>query len=133
MLNQEYTELFFRLWLILSKGLLIPLTIPLIISLMVVWFRKSAFNNKHIDFVVLAVFSLFGGLVGLFTGASREPVVGTVLPVIISTVVTYIGYLASKELDTIQKQLLPFCIVVFLIATWVGTLYGLNLRLDWSS
>ncbi len=132
MLDQEYGELFIRIWLILSKGILIPLIVPLVASIAFSLLRRSSFNDKRVDFIILMMFSLFGGLIGLFTGASREPVVGTILPVLISTVVTYIGYFASKNLSDEQKKLLPFCIVVFLIATWVGTLYGLNLRLDWS-
>lgn len=132
MFDQSYLDLLLRIWLMFSKGVIIPIAVPILISSIVSLVRNSSFYNKKTDFVILALFSIFGGLVGFFTGASREPVVGTVLPVIISTVVTYIGYLASKQLNEEQKKLVPFCVIVFLLATWIATLYGMSLRLDWS-
>jgi len=133
MFEQEYIELFTRAWLILTKAI-VPSVLPtIILAGIITFFKKTTFTSKGTDFLVLAIAVLFGSVIGFFTGASRDPVVGTILPIVISLIIIYVGYMSSKEVENNVKEIIPFCIVLFILSTWFSALYGMGMRLDWGA
>ena len=57
---------------------------------------------------VIFAFSLLGGLVGIFVGASQEPTTGTVLPAILTFITALLAYLFGKEQLKDWRGILPF-------------------------
>lgn len=79
---------------------------------------------------VIFSFSLLGGIIGLFVGASKTPVIGTVLPAILTFVAALLAYLFGKENLRDWRPVLPFCIIAVLLTALYGSLMGTSVRKD---
>lgn len=130
MLKQDYLNGYYNVWLILTTVLGPQLLFGSLLSLVFTFIKPKAFETYTQKFFVLFLFSVFGAVVGFLTGASREPVVGTVLPILITTVVTYISYLTTKTITEKYLKILPYCILVLLISALLSALFGMNFRME---
>lgn len=104
-----------------------------ILSLFFSLLKSNASKDYAQRFSIFFLFSIFGSVVGFFTGASREAVVGTVLPILITTVVSYIGYLTAKTIPEDYRKMIPFCVLSLIISCWVSALLGMSFRMDWEN
>jgi hypothetical protein len=77
---------------------------------------------------VIYAFALLGGLVGILVGASKTPVVGTILPAILTFVTALLAYLFGKENLAQWRPVIPFCIIVMLITALYGSFMGSSMR-----
>ena len=77
---------------------------------------------------ILIAFSLLGTLIGIFTGASREPIMQGLLPAFITFITGLVAYLASKDVLKSWAALVPSCLVVLLLTAVLSSFYGSTLR-----
>lgn len=81
-----------------------------------------------VSYVILLMFGVFGSVLGVLTGVSKESVVGVLLPPLITAVVGFVGYLTAAKIDTEVRQLVPLAIVNLLLCTLCGAFYGAFLK-----
>lgn len=87
--------------------------------------------------LALAVlFAIIGVTLGVLSGASRTPVIGIVLPALLTFVSTLVTYLIDRKAggSVAWRNLMPTAIASLLIASLAGVFYGAELRKrgEWS-
>ena len=80
--------------------------------------------------VSIFAFSLLGGVIGIFVGASQTPVIGTVLPAVLTFITGLLAYLFGKESMMEWRPVIPVCIISLLITSLFGSFMGSQIRLD---
>jgi 4-hydroxybenzoate polyprenyltransferase len=78
--------------------------------------------------VFIFSFGFLGGVLGYSAGYSRVPVVGTILPALLTFVTALLGYLFSKDQLETYRPLIPYCIVVLLLNSFYGLSVGSIMR-----
>jgi hypothetical protein len=68
---------------------------------------------------------------GIFVGASQTPVIGTVLPAVLTFITGLLAYLFSKENLVDWRPVIPNCIVALLLTVLFGAFMGSQIRLDY--
>lgn len=75
-------------------------------------------------------FTALGGMVGIATGASLTPVVGTVLPAFLTFVSGVLVYLFGRESLSEWRHAIPFCLIGLLLASLYMSFVGTGIRAD---
>jgi hypothetical protein len=77
--------------------------------------------------MVFLAFSFFGMTVGMFVGASSQPMVASILPPVIALISGYIAFVSGKSVPVKTRLLMPGGLMLMLamlqIATWYMKLY----------
>ena len=82
-------------------------------------------------FGVSILFALLGMTFGFLSGNSRDPVIGDVLPSIITFITALVGYFISREkTSTIWRKCMPVGLAAMLIAILTGVVIGSQMRRD---
>lgn len=82
-------------------------------------------------FGVSILFALLGMTFGFLSGNSRDPVIGDVLPSIITFITALTGYLISREkTSTIWRKCMPIGLAAMLVAILSGVVIGSQMRRD---
>lgn len=97
----------------------------LIFTLFLMIFAKSV-TDKRGCFWALVAFSLLGIVTGTLAGFSRQPVVGAILPPVLSLVGGLAIYLVGK--DSENRVLVSFCVIALSFNLLIGTVWGAKLR-----
>ena len=123
--------MYYDSWLIL-KDVLCPLILfasisSIIISVLSYYISSTSFKNA---IMISLMFSFFGATLGVLTGASREPSVNVVLPIIVSSTVGFFGYLTNKSASRELALLMPPGIMCFMINIIFAAFYGQVLRVQ---
>ena len=118
--NHVFTEIFVPSLLFISIG-------AIILILLTKVFSKPSVKGWH---VLIFAFSLLGGVIGIFVGASQTPVIGTVLPAILTFITGLLAYLFGKETLIEWRPVIPVCIISLLIMSLFGSFMGSQVRLD---
>ena len=77
------------------------------------------------------LFALLGITIGFFSGNSRTPVIGDVLPAILTFIAALLGYFVNKRTAAIKwKSTMPVGMAALLLSTLSGVLIGSQMRFD---
>jgi len=77
------------------------------------------------------LFSLLGITIGFFSGNSRTPVIGDVLPAILTFITALLGYFVNKkDGGIIWRSSMPVGLAALLVSTLSGVLIGSQMRID---
>nr|VFK58838.1 MAG: hypothetical protein BECKTC1821F_GA0114240_102711 [Candidatus Kentron sp. TC] len=79
-------------------------------------------------FASIFLFCIFGVVMGFLTGASREPTVGNILPILITIIVTYIGHMFALKIENNYRTLILYCVVALLLSVLFSSIYGAKYR-----
>ena len=106
---------------------LIPIPVFALLVTYIFYFIHGKRRREHV--IILFAFSLLGIVTGHLTGQSREPIVGAVLPAVLSLIGGVFVYaLTSKKIK--QQVLISGAISIFTLNLLVGTFWGTRLRID---
>ena len=78
--------------------------------------------------VALFAFSLLGSVTGVLAGFSRQPVIGAVLPAVLSLVGALALYLVGQ--DSGNRALVSCAVIALSITLWIGANWGARMRDD---
>jgi hypothetical protein len=101
-----------RLFQAILEGLL-PVAVSALLSWLVVVLARQTMRTEIPSFVVVLFvgFSVMGCMLGLLMGASRNPIVATALPVIVTLFSGILAYLFSKDALEHYRVGLPWIIL----------------------
>jgi len=91
----------------------------------VIWISWRPTTDKEGSFRALFAFSMLGLVTGVLAGFSRQPVVGAVLPAVLSLVGGLAIYLIGNPNNRI---LVSLCVLVLAFNLFVGATWGAVLR-----
>ena len=77
---------------------------------------------------ILLMFVAFGTFLGIFITTSRDPIVGSILPLIITFVSGYIAYSFKKEDGLLNSDIIPGAIICLVFSATFGAFFGSELR-----
>lgn len=119
---------FIEIWQIITLGFFPTITSFLIIC-GVVSILATIFSGLSLRATVpfILAFGLLGGVTGFAVGESRVPVVGVVLPAMLTFASGVLGYMFTKD-NTKYRLVLPFCLVVLSLNALFGLFTGSQLR-----
>jgi hypothetical protein len=100
-------------------------SLPLILG-----YRRMAGKKGAGMWLFIVVFALLGGIAGICTGASRQPVVGTVLPGILTLMTAVFGYAFTREALAEARGVIPFSLVAMLLAAVYCAFVGSKIRFE---
>jgi hypothetical protein len=110
----------------------LPVSIcTLITSLpLTIWFlvRKRTDSAAKAHWPFILTFALLGAVSGICTGSSRTPVVGTVLPALLSFMTALCGYAFTKDSLKDMRPVLPFGLLALLLSAMYCAFVGSKLR-----
>ena len=129
MFGPDFAIIYQNAWWIITKWILPQILFIIAISTVLTFLGPKVLGRYIEKFTVLFLFGTFGTVVGFLTGASRESAVGSVLPVLVTTVVTYIGYLTTSKISKEYRMIVPFCVITLLLSTLFSALFGTYFRL----
>ena len=78
----------------------------------------------------IIVLGLLGGVVGICTGASRVPVVGSVLPAFLTFMTAFCGYAFTKEGLAKMRHVIPYSLTAMLISSVYFSFVGSKIRFE---
>jgi len=81
--------------------------------------------------LLILAFSFLGGVVGIFVGMSKTPVMGTVLPAVLTFITGLLAYLFGKENLAEWRPVIPNCIIAMMATVLFGSLMGSQVRGDY--
>lgn len=81
---------------------------------------------------LILMFASLGGTLGIFVGASQTPVVGDLLPALLTFVSGLLAYVVTKKDSPVSgwRRAMPFCIVALLFAALTTSFLGSSIRGD---
>jgi 4-hydroxybenzoate polyprenyltransferase len=78
--------------------------------------------------IFLLALSSLGGFLGYSAGASRQSIIGTVLPTLLTLVTLLLGYVFSKKSVPELQPLIPYCILLLVLNAFWGLFVGSEIR-----
>lgn len=110
-----------EIWKVIWPVPLVALSFSLVLLIFIKLFKKSETDMRDV-FWALYAFSLFGIVIGILTGYSRQPVVGALIPAISSLVGGITIYLIGK--DTHNRMIVSLCVIALSFNLLIGALGG---------
>ena len=86
--------------------------------------RLSGKDRLKDRWIFIFAFGLLGGVIGYSSGNSREPVMGTILPALLTFVTALLGYIFGKEALQPFRSLMPYCVASLVIHAFFGLSLG---------
>lgn len=80
---------------------------------------------------LIAAFACLGIVVGILTGSSRTPVVGSLLPALLTLLGASLAYLFGKESLAVWRPAIPYCLIALMLAALYGIFMGGTIRDAW--
>lgn len=115
---------------ILQLAMLPIIACTIIVSLpLIVWYRISHGTLAKQNSLFVIAFALLGAVAGLCIGSSRTPVVGTVLPALLTLMTALCGYAFTKEGLKDMRPVLPFGLVALLLTSAYCAFLGSKVRI----
>lgn len=120
---------FYEIWVVFMQGIL-PVSTPLVVVCIILSFICSLFAGQSIrtTLPIIIAFGFVGGVAGFSAGLSRVPVVGTVIPAMLTLISGVFGYMFSKESMRSWRTVIQFCIAVLAINCFIGLFIGSQMR-----
>jgi hypothetical protein len=116
-------------WQYFASALIFGVLPTLIIS-SVSFLAVRAIDKRGANAAIATAFSAFGSVIGILTGASREPVLGGMLPLILSMVTVFITFIVERKNSVGVKNNYMIALTCFFIGTIFGAFYGASYRND---
>jgi hypothetical protein len=109
-----------------------PIAISVLAVGLVLWLPFSRFTVPKPKFELatfIFVFGLLGAVVGIVTGASREPVIGFVLPALLTLITGFLtsAYTSHKGLAEL-RPVVPYCLIALLFLSASFSFIGSKIR-----
>lgn len=119
---------FYEIWQILILGFF-PSIAPFLVLCGLVSIVATIFSGMSLRVTVpfVLAFGLLGGVTGFAVGESRVPVVGVVLPAMLTFSSAVLGYMFAKDTSR-YRLVLPFCLVVLSLNSLLGLFTGSQMR-----
>jgi len=80
--------------------------------------------------IFILVFGLLGAVIGVLTGSSRESVVGSVLPAILTLITAFLTFSFTSEGLKPVRTVIPYCLFALLLNTVYWVYIGSKIRTD---
>lgn len=80
---------------------------------------------------LIGAFSCLGLVIGILTGASMTPVVGSLLPALLTLLGALLAYMFGKESLAIWRPTVPYCLIVLMLSALYGIFMGGTIRETW--
>lgn len=106
------------------------LVLTLIVSLFYHWISKIRFA-EILGFT--AAFGLFGGVMGLISGASSQPIIGALLSGMLALVSAFLSFALSKNFEDDRGSLITASITLLFLCALSGLAVGQTYKGEWSS
>jgi hypothetical protein len=90
--------------------------------------RSAKGSNQQGGFALIVAFSLLGGVAGLITGNSREPIAGPLLTGLLGVITALLAYLFSSEALRTYRPYIPFLMMALMLNSLVGLSVGAGYR-----
>lgn len=121
----NYTEI----WQTLQQGFF-PILVVIMISNITFLIFCAAMSRMTIktSLPFIFAFGIMGGLIGHAIGASRIPVVGIVLPAVLTLISGLLIYIFGKDTLKLWRLVVPYCIMVLCFNAWIGLFIGAQMR-----
>lgn len=103
---------------------LLPIILATLLAISFLWAVKSKIELIKGSYSIVISFTALGAMLGVFIGASREPVVGAALPALITLISGLMVYLFSKKEMTKWRGTIPIAIAALVMAASAGGFYG---------
>jgi len=125
----NYAESWMLFWNTINIVFLPWISLVLVISLSIYGFYRLTIQDYSIEKGWLIVgFVALGAMVGITTGASKTPVLGTFLPAFLTFISGILGYLFSKESLSDWRKVIPFCMAGMLSASVLNAFVGTAIK-----
>jgi hypothetical protein len=113
------------IWIAFKSGLL-PVAIAILLGTLPIYIaaRLAAGLKVRGQIVYLLAFGALGGLLGYSAGASQQSIIGTVLPTLLTLITFLMGYIFSKDSLPHLKDLIPFCLLVLILNSFLCLFIG---------
>lgn len=116
------------------RDVFVPSSVIILViwALLIILFYRG-FAGKPFQYwtSVILAFCVIGMTVGIFTGVSKSPVVGSILPAFLSVISAILIFIFGKEAAGEYHALVPVCIIALTLCTLFGAFYGSGVRGNW--
>ena len=104
--------------------------VAIISMLLIFCCRKFHPSQLREATIFIAVLGLLGGVVGICTGASRVPVVGSVIPAFLTFMTALCGYAFTKEGLAKMRHVIPYSLTAMLLSSVYFSFVGSKIRFE---
>lgn len=80
---------------------------------------------------LIGAFSCLGMVIGILTGTSMTPVVGSLLPALLTLLGAMLAYMFGKESLAVWRPAVPYCLIVLMLSALYGIFMGGTIRDTW--
>lgn len=80
------------------------------------------------SYAAVFAFGSLGGFLGYTVASSRESIAGLVLPALLTLITAMLGYIFSRDNLKTWRSVIPFCISVLVLNSFLGLLSGSIIR-----
>lgn len=80
---------------------------------------------------LIAAFACLGLVIGILTGASMTPVVGSLLPALLTLLGALLAYMFGKESLAVWRPAIPYCLIALMLSALYGIFMGGTIRDTW--
>lgn len=117
--------LFFDLWIAFKVGFL-PVAVAVTLVTLPVYLLARFISklNAHGQLIFLMAFGSLGALLGYSAGASKQSIIGTVLPTLLTLITLMLGYIFSKETLPHLQPIIPYCLLVLILNSFFCLILG---------
>lgn len=77
---------------------------------------------------LIAAFACLGLVIGILTGASMTPVVGSLLPALLTLLGALLAYMFGKESLAVWRPAIPYCLIALMLSALYGIFMGGTIR-----
>lgn len=77
---------------------------------------------------LIGAFTCLGLVIGILTGASRTPVVGSLLPALLTLLGALLAYMFGKESLLTWRPTVPYCLIALMLSALYGIFMGGSIR-----
>jgi len=80
---------------------------------------------------LIGAFACLGLVIGILTGASMTPVVGSLLPALLTLLGALLAYMFGKESLAVWRPAIPYCLIALMLSALYGIFMGGTIRDTW--
>jgi predicted neutral ceramidase superfamily lipid hydrolase len=107
-------------------ALVVVAVITLLVRLPAILSRESSLAPGSTG--LIAAFACLGLVIGILTGASMTPVVGSLLPALLTLLGALLAYMFGKESLADWRPAIPYCLIALMLSALYGIFMGGTIR-----
>lgn len=89
---------------------------------------RFVFKMTSQKLAIALMFVSFGGFLGIFITTSRDPILSSILPLIITFVSGYVAYSFKKDDSVLNVDVVPVAVICLVFSATLGAFFGSELR-----